>query len=128
MIPLWAYGAAGALVAGFLGGWTVRDWKADSDALAASEAAAKLHDKLEQVQADNAIRYEQFAAANRSAVAQDRSTIREIYRNVEVPADCAAPAAAVSLLDNARLSANAAATGEPRPTLPAGGAAAGPAD
>ena len=33
--PLILYSAGGALLVGLLGGWMVRDWKADSDQLAA---------------------------------------------------------------------------------------------
>jgi hypothetical protein len=120
LIPPWAYaaGAALTLAAGALGGWTVRDWKADADQLAEVRAAAKLSGKLEQAQADNATAFETFAARNRTAAAKDRDTIRETYREIHVPADCAVPAAGLGVLDGAIERANAAVAGEPGSAVP----------
>lgn len=115
---LLAGGAAVAVLAGFLGGWTVRDWKADADQLAEVRSAAKLSGKLEQAQADNATAFETFAADNRTAAARDRDTIRETFREIHVPADCAVPAAGLSVLDGAIERANAAAAGEPGSAMP----------
>lgn len=117
--PLAGYIGAGALLAGSLAGWTVRDWKADSDALAATEAAQKRYDDKAKEMAAQSLRYEQWAQSNRANERTDRETIREVFRNVSVPTQCAAPPAVVSLLDNAVRDANAAASGQPRSDVPA---------
>lgn len=106
------YIAAAALAAGALAGWTVRDWKADA-------ALAKVQAKAEKVRAEmqgridaQATEFEQFRTGLEPARQETRNTIREIYRNVQIPDDCAAPAAAVGVLQSARNRANAAATGQ----------------
>ena len=117
-LPLSAYIGLGALVTGALGGWTVRDWKADSDALEAEQKAYTQYTALTEALADASLSYEVLAQGIRASERTDRETIREIYRNVEVPSQCAAPDGVVSLLDNAVRDANAAATGQPRSELP----------
>lgn len=106
------YIAAGTLLAGALAGWTARDWKADSDALAAKEAEWEQYAAFAQTLADQSLQLETVTQSLRTTERRDRETIREIFRNVEVPAECAAPAGAVSLLNNAVRDANAAATGK----------------
>lgn len=103
MLPLWAYGVGGAvlLAVGFGGGWTVRDWKADSDALAAKKVADKVREAAVKAAYDASASFEGERAIIHVQAAEARSTIREVYRNVEVPADCAVPAAGVRLLDRA---------------------------
>lgn len=120
MIPLWAYGVGGAvlLAAGFGGGWTVRDWKADSDALEAKVAADKERDAAVKAAYDASASFEGERATIQVQAAEARSTVREIYRNVEIPADCAVPAAGVSVLDRA-ISPDGADTSKSRSTLPA---------
>jgi hypothetical protein len=118
MIPLWGYIGSGALLAGALGGWTVRDWKADSDELKAEEKAFTQYQALTEALADASLSYEALAQGIRANERTDRETIREIYRNVQVPAECAVPAAGVSVLDNAVREANAATTGKPVSALP----------
>ena len=118
MPPLWLYGGAGALLAGALAGWTVRDWKADSDALKAEEKAQTEYIAAVQALADQSLAYETLAQSLRTDERRDRETIREIYRNVQVPTECAVPADAVGLLNNAVTEANAAAAGKPRSTVP----------
>jgi len=110
---------AGALILGFLGGWTVRDWKADSDDLGAIQQADKKRDELTKRANDKADQLETFLAGQAGQQITDRNTIREIYRDVKVPSDCAAPAAAASLLEAARNRANAAASGKLEAPLPA---------
>jgi hypothetical protein len=117
-MPLWAYAGAGALLTGTLAGWTVRDWKADSEALEAEEKAFKQYTALTQALADQSLALEYTVQSLRASERTDRETIREIYRDVQVSADCAVPDAAVSLLDNAVRRANAAATGQPVSELP----------
>ena len=115
--PLVLYSAGGALLVGALGGWTVRDWKADSDQLAAVERANKAEKAAIAAVSKPAAEYEQVLSALRPREIQTRNTIREVYRDVEVPADCAVPPAATRVLDDARLRANAAATGELGPDV-----------
>lgn len=116
--PLWAYAGGGALLMGALGGWTVRDWKADSDALEAENKAQTEYVAVVQALADQSLAYEVLAQSIRASERTDRETIREIYRDKVVPAECAVPADAVSLLDNAVLDANAATTGQSRSPVP----------
>lgn len=130
MIPMWVYGAGGLLVAaiGFGTGWTVREWKADSDELKMLEAGieqGKRDQQLADFQAGNyeEQRYDaQFAAQGRD------TEIRTIYRTeqVEVPARCEPPAAALGVLDRAIAAAAAQVAGEPIPILPAPAAEADP--
>lgn len=115
--PLVLYTAGGALLVGALGGWTVRDWKADSDQLAAVERASKAEKAAIAAVYQPSTDYEQVLANLRPREIQTRNTIREVYRDVEVPTDCAVPAAAVGVLNDARLRANAAASGQPSPTV-----------
>ena len=113
MNPLVLYTAGGALLVGVLGGWTVRDWKADADQLAAVERANKAEKAAIAAVYKPSSEYEKVLADLRPREIETRNTIREVYRNVEVPADCAVPAAGVGLLDDARKRANAAASGQP---------------
>lgn len=115
--PLILYSAGGALLLGGLAGWTVRDWKADSDQLEQVERAHKAEKAAIAAVNVSSENYEQILAGLRPAQIETRNTIREVYRNVEVPTDCAVPPAGVSLLEAARGRANAAATGEPSPEL-----------
>lgn len=101
MIPLWGYVAAGSLLAGGIGGWVVRDWKADSDSLAAKVAADKARDAAVKLAYDASASFEGERATIHVEAAQARSTVKEIYREIEIPSDCAVPAAGVRLLDQA---------------------------
>lgn len=110
--PLVLWGAAGALFAGFFAGWSVRDWKADADTLAAYERADQLREKM-QAKVDAASSdFEAWRIGADSRSIETRNTIREIYRDVEVPADCAVPVAGVGLLRARVAGANAAAAGK----------------
>lgn len=122
-LPLSGYIGLGALLAGALTGWTVRDWKADSDALEAEKRAQTEYVAVVQALADQSLAYEALAQSLRTAERTDRETIREIYREKPVPAECAVDPRAVSLLSEAVARANAAAAGELGGTLPAPSAA-----
>lgn len=111
--PMVLYAGAGALLIGLATGWSVRDWKADADALRAVEAANKAQQAAVAAVDTSSTKLETVVAELQPLEIETRNTIREVYRNVEVPADCAVPAAGVRLLDDARLNANAAAAGEP---------------
>lgn len=123
--PVVFYSALAALLLGLASGWTARDWKADSDQLATVERAHKAELKAATVVDKSAVDFEKLLADLRPHEIETRNTIREVYRDVEVPAACAVPAAAVVLLDDARQRANAAATGEPSPDLQRAPAAPG---
>lgn len=126
--PLVLYGAGAALLVGLLGGWTVRDWKADADQLHAIEVANRQREKLQAKIDAASASYEDWRSASGQTSIETRNTIREIYRNVEVPVDCAVPADARSLLEDRVRDANASATGEPRAGVPGAASAAGADD
>ena len=128
MNPIALYALIAAALASFAAGWTARDWQADADTLAAAQRAEKVLQR-EQAKADSmAEEYERARAKIEPSRIEVRNNIREIYRNVEVPAECAAGDAVVGLLDAARRDANSAASGQPRSELPADAGAAQPAD
>lgn len=110
--PLSAYIGAGALLVGVAGGWTIRDWKADSDALKAEEKAFAQYQAMTSALADQSLAYEVLAQSLRADERRDRETIREIYRDRTIPAECAVPAAGVSVLSEAIARSNSAAAGE----------------
>ena len=111
--PAILYGTAAALALGLVTGWTVRDWKADSEALAAAHDAQQAQQRALAAVNKPAEHFETVVADIKPLEIETRNTIREVYRNVEVPADCTVPAAGVSVLEAARKHANAAAAGEP---------------
>ena len=116
--PLTGYIGAGALLAGLLGGWTVRDWKADSDEAKAKDATFTQYRAMTDALADQSLAYETLAQSIRASERRDRETIREFYRDKIVPAECAVPAAAVGVLSEAVTRANSAASGQRGRTLP----------
>lgn len=110
--PIMLYTAGGSVLLGLALGWTVRDWKADSDALDAVKASHKAQVELLDVVAEPSADLENTIANLRTTETETRNTIKEVYRNVEVPANCAVPADAVRVLVDAVRDANAAAAGE----------------
>lgn len=116
--PLMLYGGVALAVIAFGAGWTVRDWRCDAAQTAALERAAKAEDEAENVVAESASVYEEDRAALAQVVTNERVTVREIYRDIEVPSDCAVDPAAVGVLAGARERANAAAAGELGAVLP----------
>jgi hypothetical protein len=110
--PIMLYTAGGSVLLGLALGWTVRDWKADSDALDAVKASHKAQIELLDVVAEPSADLENTIANLRTTETETRNTIKEVYRNVEVPANCAVPADAVRVLVDAVRDANAAAAGE----------------
>jgi hypothetical protein len=108
----------GASLIAFGAGWTVRDWKADSDALEAVEAANKARDEAVAAAHAASASYEAQRAPIVVEAAKSENTIREIYRD-NPNAACPVPAAAVDSLRGTIDAANRAATGQPVATLPA---------
>lgn len=110
--PMMLYTAGGSILVGLALGWTVRDWKADSDALDAVKDSHKAQLELIEAVAEPSADLENTLSTLRTTETETRNTIKEVYRNVEVPANCAVPANAVGVLVDAIRDANAAATGE----------------
>lgn len=130
MPPTWALLAGGSLLlsaVAFGAGWQVRTWKADSDQLEAVEAGIQRGKEQQQLADYKAGRYEEHRDEAQAATVARDTEIRTIYRTnrVLVPAECEPPAAALRVLDDAIDDASAAATGKPRPAVPADPAEAG---
>ncbi len=119
MIPPTLYIVGGAALAGFLGGWAVCDWRADSRALAATERLIEAKDEAQAMIDAGAVKFETF----RQSIGPERervsNTIREVYKNVPVSADCALLPDALSVLESARQRANAATLGQSGEPMPA---------
>lgn len=124
MIPpqILAIGGGVLLVTGFLGGWTVNGWKYEAAAKEAAEALIEAKDEKAAIVARHAGDFEAY----RQEVDQRRTasvkTIREVYRDVPVPADCALRPDALGVLEDARQRANAATTGQSGEPVPDGAA------
>jgi hypothetical protein len=126
--PTLFYVSIAAVILGFASGWGVRDWKADADQLKTVRQAEIMREKMQAKVDRLAVNYEEWRAAQEPAKVETRNTIREIYRDVKVPVECAAPVAVVGLLDAATHKANAAATGKPSTAVRAAPAATQSAD
>ena len=94
-----------------------------ADQFQALERADKREDAARKQGLDQGTAYARFGADNQQHVAADRNTIRETYREIHVPSDCAVAPAAVGVLENSVRRANAAAAGEPVAALPSAPAA-----
>jgi hypothetical protein len=116
--------AVAALIFG--AGWTANDWRHDSKALAALADATKAANDSAAYMRAQGDAYEKDRQDDQTQSTVRESTINTIYRDRPVPADCAVPADAGSVLDEAIAGANARRTGQPGSGLPAGGGAAIP--
>lgn len=117
--------ALGSAVVSFGAGWQVRSWKAGSEqSQALTDAAKKLKDAAAQMHHASEL-YEAESEAGRQAGITRETELRTIYHETTVPADCAAPDAARSVLQNGVDAANARAGGGVVSGLPE---ATGPAD
>lgn len=125
--PFMLYASAATLLFGLFAGWSVRDWKADADTLRDVQKREALKDRMQSRIDAQASAYEQARADNMGARVETTNTIREVYRNVEVPAACAAPDAVVGLLGRAVDRANDEAAGKPVAAVPAAPATPDPA-
>ncbi|EJL23692.1 hypothetical protein [Novosphingobium sp. AP12] len=120
----WLAGIGAALLAlGAWGGWTVSDWRHDSKALDALADATKATNEAAQHMRAQGDLYEKDRQDDQSQSMVRESRISTIYRDVAVPADCAVPDAAGSVLDDAIGAANARRSGQSGSGLPAGGSA-----
>jgi hypothetical protein len=125
MNPIMLYASLAIIIAGFASGWAVRDWKADADILKAMEKTERVRIEMQDKADTKADEYEKSRSRLEPSRVEVRNNIREIYRNVEVPAECAANDSVVGLLESTRLDANSSASGQPRRELPANPQAAG---
>lgn len=115
--PIMLYGGLALTVIAFGAGWQVREWRCEAAQTDAVEAAAKNEDKAEDAVGVAATEYEVDRATVAVQAARERVIVQEIYRDVEIPSDCAVEPAAVGVLEAARERANAAATGELGPAV-----------
>lgn len=106
-------GGALALIGGFIAGWQVQGWRCEARLSDVQDSLQAQKDALLDALNQNANDFEQARTDNAEAVVRDRETIRTIYRDRKIPADCALPADAARLLNEARLRANGYASGEP---------------
>lgn len=101
LTPAIGYVAAGSILIGAIGGWTVRDYKADSDMAKIERQLREAQDKQRALADKASSEYERGKAERQTATAQTQDKIREVYRDIEVPADCEPPSDALRLLDEA---------------------------
>lgn len=107
-----------ALAAAFGSGWYVRAKIADAD-------MAKVERELQEAVDAQRAREDAAAASfevNRADLSRQstssQSRVREIYRDIQVPADCAPSPDALRLLDNA-IAGEGGTASQPSPALPA---------
>lgn len=127
-IPIgWRLAGAGvATLLGAWGGWTANDWRHDSKALTALADATKAANDAAAHMRDQGAAYEKDRQDDQVQSTVRESRISTIYRDRPVPADCAVPDDAGSVLDDAISAANARRTGQSGSGLPVGGAEAVP--
>lgn len=118
--PLHGYIAAGAALVAFTAGWTVNGWRYQSKEAEALEQAYSARDAANARANGLSADYEIARAALNDRSAETTTKIRTVYRDRKISTDCAIPAGAASLLDDARHSANAAITGKPGRAVPDG--------
>lgn len=110
--PVYGYIAAGAALISFTAGWTINGWRYKSREAKAIEQAYAARDAANAKANNLAADYEIVRAALDDRSAETITKIRTVYRDRKISADCAIPAGAASLLNDARSSANAAITGQ----------------
>lgn len=112
-------GAGAAAVLGAWGGWTVRDWKRDSEVLKETVAAGEKLEKATKALNEQATSYETNKQSAATETIERTNTVREIYKAQPVPSDCGLPDSAVGVLNSEIEAANSRASGEPIGTVPA---------
>ena len=112
--PVHGYIGAGIAIAAFLAGWSVNGWRYQSREAKALETALAARDEANERANILAADYEALRASLEYQSDRVQTEVRTIYRDRTINPDCAVPAGAASLLDNARRDANAAIAGEPR--------------
>lgn len=120
IVPLWAKiaGAVGLLAVGGWTGYTINDAFRDSDDLAKLQASVEKMGKETDRLKTAGDKLEESRAAERPAQIERTHTVREIYKDNPVPADCVPDPRAVRVLDDAIGRANARVTGQPQVAVP----------
>lgn len=118
MNPLILYSGLGSLALGLALGWSVRDWKSDSDQLQAMESANRQREKLQEKVDALSLGYEADRSAADSNSMIRQTELRTIYRDVPINNDCAAPDSVRSLLQDGINEANARIAGKPVGSMP----------
>ena len=107
-----------AAMLSFTAGWTINGWRYKSREAKAIEQAYAARDAANAKANNLAADYEIVRAALDDRSAETTTKIRTVYRDRKISADCAVPAGAASLLNDARSNANAAITGKSGGTMP----------
>lgn len=117
-LPYRILAGVAALAVAFGGGWAVRGWKADSDELEQVTLTQQAID-LQRRAADAAAVGFELARVDLDRQSWETQTIiRETYREIPVPAECAVPGAVADSLRAAVEGANRAAAGVAPPAVP----------
>jgi hypothetical protein len=96
----------GLVLASFGAGYKVRSWKCDAALLKVERANEKARAKMQaQVEASAAAYETDRSEAHVNSITR-QETVRTIYRDRQVSADCAVPDVARSVLDDAVSAAN----------------------
>lgn len=122
--PLWFIGYCVALFA-FTAGWTINGWRHKSREAKALEEAYKQRDAANLKANNLAADYELIETALDETSRNTTEKVRVIYRDRKISADCAIPAGAAGLLNDARNNANAAIAGQSGNALPDNPASSG---
>lgn len=85
------YVMGGLILVGFIGGYKVKDWQCDAAYAKALEKADKQRMAMQKVIDGKSVQYEEARNAAEVTSVERTSTIREIYKNIPVPADCPPP-------------------------------------
>lgn len=107
-----------ALALAFGAGWAVRGWKADSDELEQVTMTQMAIDMQRRVGDAAAVGFELARADLDRQSYETQTVIRETYREIPVPAECAVPGAVADSLRAAVEGANRAAAGVAAPAVP----------
>lgn len=108
----WAAVAGLALIASFGAGFKVASWSCESDKLEAVQRAIKRAEEARDKVHKESTNYEQSRQQGRVEAAGREQAVREVYRTVEVPSECAALDSVRGLLDGAVRAANGNAAGQ----------------
>jgi hypothetical protein len=114
LIPLWAKAslAAAALIGTAGATWQVQEWRHTAKQADALRAQQKAFERQLAKANEIAAEYEAERETARVEYITREGQVREIFREVEVPSNCAAPPAVRGVLSEAVTSANSA-TGQP---------------
>lgn len=104
--------SATGYMTGYSKGYKAMEVKCSAQIDAIAKDAAKEKQRLEDDIADASIAFENLRTERSATSERITNTIREIYKNVEVPSRCEPPADALGLLDDQIRRANAVASGK----------------